>query len=213
MIYYLDLFGVVVFAITGSLAAGRKQLDLLGVVVLAIVTALGGGTIRDLLLGATPVFWIRDINYILFSAGTAVFVFVVSQTRALDSASIRIPDAFGLAIFTVIGANIALEHNVSWVIAVIMGMMTGVAGGVLRDVLAGEIPLILRTEIYATASMCGALVYTGLTNISPAGSYGPFPVDMINMLAGILVTLTLRLVAIKWNLSLPVFKLGNPDQQ
>ncbi len=213
MIYYLDLFGVVVFAITGSLAAGRKQLDLLGVVVLAIVTALGGGTIRDLLLGATPVFWIRDINYILFSAGTAVLVFVVSRTRPLDSASIRIPDAFGLAIFTVIGAGIALEHNVSWVIALIMGMMTGVAGGVLRDILAGEIPLILRTEIYATASMFGALVYIGLSGISPVGSYGPFPVDMTNMLAGILVTLTIRLVAIKWNLSLPVFSSGNPDQQ
>ena len=213
MIYYLDLFGVVVFAITGSLAAGRKQLDLLGVVVLAIVTALGGGTIRDLLLGATPVFWIRDINYILFSAGTAVLVFVVSQTRTLGSASIRIPDAFGLAIFTVIGANIALGHNVSWVIAVIMGMMTGVAGGVLRDVLAGEIPLILRTEIYATASMCGALVYIGLSGLYPTGSYGPFPVDMINMFAGILVTLTLRLVAIKWNLSLPIFRTGESDQQ
>ncbi len=212
MVYYLDLFGVVVFAITGSLAAGRKQLDLLGVVVLAIVTALGGGTIRDLLLGASPVFWIRDINYILLPAGTAVLVFVVSQMRPLDSASIRIPDAFGLAIFTAIGANIALEHNVSWVVAVIMGMMTGVAGGMLRDVLAGEIPLILRTEIYATASMCGALVYTGLTSLYPGGSYGPFPVDMTNMLASMLVTLSLRLVAIKWNLSLPVLSIGKPHQ-
>lgn len=213
MIYYLDLFGVIVFAITGSLAAGRKQLDLLGVVVLAIVTALGGGTIRDLLLGATPVFWIRDINYIIFSAGTAVLVFVVSRTRSLESASIRIPDAFGLAIFTVIGVNVALEHNVSWVIAVIMGMMTGVAGGVLRDVLAGEIPLILRAEIYATASMFGALVYVGLSSVYPTGSYGPFPVAMTNMLAGMLVTLALRLLAIKWNLSLPVFRTSGPSQK
>ncbi len=212
MIYYLDLFGVVVFAITGSLAAGRKQLDLLGVVVLAIVTALGGGTIRDLLLGASPVFWIRDINYILFSAGTAVLVFVVSQVRPLDSASIRIPDAFGLAIFTVIGVDIALAHDVSWVVAVIMGMMTGVAGGMLRDILAGEIPLILRTEIYATASMCGALVFIGLSSVYPTGSYGPFPVEMTNMLAGMLVTLTLRLVAIRWNLSLPVFRTKSTDQ-
>ncbi len=208
MIYYLDLFGVVVFAITGSLAAGRKQMDLLGVVVLAIVTALGGGTVRDLLLGASPVFWIRDINYIFFSAGTAVLVFMASQVRPLDSASIRIPDAFGLAIFTVIGADIALAHDVSWVVAVIMGMMTGVAGGMLRDILAGEIPLILRTEIYATASMCGALVFIGLASVYPTGSYGPFPVEKTNMLAGILVTLTLRLVAIKWNLSLPVFSPG-----
>lgn len=208
MIYYLDLFGVVVFAITGSLAAGRKRMDLLGVVVLAIVTALGGGTVRDLLLGVSPVFWIRDINYIFFSAGTAVLVFMASQVRPLHSASIRIPDAFGLAIFTVIGADIALAHDVSWVVAVIMGMMTGVAGGMLRDILAGEIPLILRTEIYATASMCGALVFIGLTSLYPTGSYGPFPADKANMLAGILVTLTLRLVAIKWNLSLPVFSPG-----
>jgi len=205
MIYYLDLFGVAVFAVTGSLAAGRKRLDLLGVIVLAVVTALGGGTIRDLLLGLTPVFWIRDVTYLVVSAGTGILVFFISRLRSLASASIRIPDAFGLAVFTVIGARIAMGQDVSWMVAVLMGMMTGVAGGMLRDMLAGEIPMILRTEIYAIASLCGGLVYVGLANL-PASAYGPFPAEKVNMTVGVLATLVLRLVAIKWNLSLPTFR-------
>jgi uncharacterized membrane protein YeiH len=206
MMYYLDLFGVAVFAITGSLAAGRKRFDLLGVVVLAILTALGGGTIRDVLLGATPVFWIRDITYIVVSAGTGVIVFVLSRVRTLESASIRVPDAFGLAVFTVIGAKVAMGHDVPWIIAVMMGMMTGVAGGMLRDVLSGEIPLVLRKEVYATASMCGALVYVGLSSAYPEGFYGPVPAAQANTAAGVFVTLALRLIAIRWALSLPVFR-------
>jgi len=212
MIYYLDLFGVAVFAITGSLAAGRKQLDLLGVVVLAIVTALGGGTVRDLLLGATPVFWIRDITYVVVSAGTGVLVFFYSRIKPLDSVPIRVPDAVGLAVFTVIGSSIAMGHQVSWIVAVIMGVMTGVAGGMLRDVLTGEIPMILRTEVYATASMCGALVYVGLSSQYPTGGYGPFPAEKANMVAGVVVTLAIRLIAIRWKLSLPVFRMRGGDR-
>ncbi len=211
MIYYLDLFGVAVFAVSGSLAAGRKQLDLLGVVVLAIVTALGGGTIRDLLLGLTPVFWIRDINYLFVAGGMGLLVFAVSRLRSLAKVSIRIHDAFGLAVFTVIGAGIAMEQDVPWMIAVVMGVMTGVAGGVLRDMLAGEIPLILRAEIYATASLCGALVYVGLSTLYPLDQYWIIPVEKANMVAGVLVTLMLRLVAIKWNLSLPVLSTIEGD--
>jgi len=205
MMHYLDLFGVAVFAVTGSLAAGRKRLDLLGVIVLAMVTALGGGTIRDLLLGLTPVFWIRDVTYLVVSAGTGVLVFCISRRRSLKSTSIRIPDAFGLAVFTVIGARIAMGHDVSWLVAVLMGMMTGVAGGMVRDILAGEIPMILRTEIYATASLCGGLVYVGMANL-PFSVYGPVEAEKVNMTVGVLVTLVLRLVAIKWNLSLPIFR-------
>jgi uncharacterized membrane protein YeiH len=211
MMYYLDLFGVAVFAVTGSLAAGRKQFDLLGVVVLAILTALGGGTIRDLLLGSTPVFWIKDVTYIVVSAGTGVSVFALSRLRTLEIASIRIPDAFGLAVFTVIGAKVAMGHDVPWIIAVIMGMITGVAGGMLRDVLSGEIPLILAKEVYATASMCGALLYVGLSSAYPSGHYGPIPVEKANMAAGVLITLGLRLIAIRWRLSLPVFRTRDRD--
>jgi uncharacterized membrane protein YeiH len=210
MMHYLDLFGVAVFAVTGSLAAGRKRLDLLGVIVLAMVTALGGGTIRDLLLGLTPVFWIRDVTYLVVSAGTGVLVFCISRTRSLTSASIRIPDAFGLAVFTVIGARVAMGHDVSWLVAVLMGMITGVAGGMLRDMLAGEIPMILRTEIYATASLCGGLVFVVMAHI-PVHAYGPIPAEKVNMTAGVLVTLVLRLLAIRWNLSLPTFRTDDGE--
>lgn len=201
MIYYLDLFGVVVFAITGSLAAGRKQMDLLGVVVLALVTALGGGTLRDVLLGAVPVFWVLDITYVVLPVMTGIVVFFYSQGRTLRHTSIRIPDAVGLAVFTVIGADVAMMHGVPWIIVTIMGMMTGVAGGMMRDVLSGEIPLVLRAEIYATASMCGALAYSALNSLLPAEKY-----IHLNMAAAMLVTLIIRLVAIRYKLSLPVFK-------
>jgi uncharacterized membrane protein YeiH len=176
MMYYLDLFGVAVFAITGSLAAGRKRFDLLGVVVLAILTALGGGTIRDVLLGATPVFWIRDIAYIVVSAGTGVIVFILSRVRTLESASIRVPDAFGLAVFTVIGAKVAMGHDVPWIIAVMMGMMTGVAGGMLRDLerLSGG---LLRSRAGGTGEHGGRSVCHARTQ-AHCHQMGTFPAGL-----------------------------------
>ena len=196
-IYALDLFGVVVFAITGSLAAGKKRLDLFGVVVLALATALGGGTIRDVTLGALPVFWVSDPTYVIVAAATALATFVIVRCWRLPGGALLVADAFGLAIFTVIGARKALEADVSPVIAVLMGMMTGVAGGMIRDVLSGDIPLILRREIYATASLCGAIVFAAL-------SWG-FPGAAANAVVAVVAILAIRLAALKWGLSLPTF--------
>ena len=196
-LYALDLFGVVVFAITGSLAAGKKRLDLFGVVVLALATALGGGTIRDVTLGALPVFWVSDPTYVIVAAATALATFVIVRCWKLPGGVLLVADAFGLAIFTVIGARKALEADVSPVIAVLMGMMTGVAGGMIRDVLSGEIPMILRREIYATASLCGAIVFATL-------SWG-FPGAAANTVIAVAVILAIRLAALKWGLSLPTF--------
>ncbi len=195
-IYLLDLFGVVVFAVTGSLAAGKKQLDLFGVVVLALATALGGGTLRDVTL-AIPVFWVSDPTYVIAATVTALATFVVAHSFRLPRKALLVADAFGLAVFTVIGARKALEADVSPVIAVLMGMMTGVAGGMIRDVLSGEIPLILRREIYATASLCGAIVFAAL-------SWG-FPGAAANTVIAVVVILAIRLAALKWGLSLPTF--------
>ena len=199
MIYVLDLFGVIVFAITGSLAAGKKHMDLFGVIVVALATALGGGTLRDLVLGVHPVFWIADPTYIYVGSGAALLTFVLARfINRLDKV-LQIADAFGLAVFTVIGTQKAMDLGVPPVISVIMGVMTGVAGGMIRDLLTGEIPLILRAEIYATASLCGASAFVGLS---------PFHSSMhFNIYASVLVTLGLRLAAIRWNLSLPVFPL------
>lgn len=199
MIYLLDLFGVIVFAVAGSLAAGKKHMDLFGVIVVALATALGGGTLRDLVLGIHPVFWISDPTYIYVGSAAALLTFVLARFITFFDKALPVADAFGLAVFTVIGAQKAMGLGAPPVICVIMGVMTGVAGGMIRDLLSGEIPLILRAEIYATASLCGASVFVGLS---------PFLANMyFNVYASVLVTLAIRLAAIRWNLSLPVFPM------
>jgi uncharacterized membrane protein YeiH len=197
MIYLFDLFGVAVFAVTGSLAAGEKHMDLFGVVVLALATALGGGTLRDLILGAYPVFWISDPLYIFVGTAAAISIFVLARFVRPPAKALKFVDAFGLAIFTVIGTEKALSLGVPGSISVIMGVMTGVAGGIIRDMLSGEIPLVLKAEIYATASLCGAIIFVVLTS--------QFPSMPLSAPAAITAVLALRLAAIHWKLSLPVF--------
>ena len=205
LLYAMDLFGVAVFAITGSLAAGKKRMDLFGVVVLATVTALGGGTLRDLVLGASPVFWVSAPIYLLVAVATAIVTFFLVRFCGLPLKLLSVADAFGLAVFTVLGTQKALDMDISTGIAVVMGVMTGVVGGIIRDILSGEIPLILRREIYATASLCGAvtfcLVSVALQNQGLAA------------LASVIVTLGLRLSAIKWKMSLPLYISHKDDEK
>ena len=156
MRYILELVGVAVFAVSGVLAAGRKRLDVLGGAVIAVVTAIGGGTLRDVLLDRHPIFWIADPTYLwVILAATAVTLgyvrFWIASRRAL-----LIADALGLAFFTIGGVEIARLAGRSDLIALLMGTITGVAGGALRDVLLGEIPLIFRPgRLYATAAIVG----------------------------------------------------------
>ena len=204
-IFYLsDLFGVAVFAITGALMAGRKSMDLFGVLVIAIITALGGGTLRDLILDNHPVSWIRNDTYILVASIAAVgTVLWVRLTRPIHERGLLIADAFGLAVFTVIGTEVALQHNVPYSTALIMGVMTGVAGGVMRDVICNEIPLIFQKEIYATACLFGSLVFIGLRELQT-----PHWLDTGIAMLTVLLT---RLAAIRWHLSLPRFHLLDRD--
>lgn len=196
MLYILDLIGTAVFAITGSLVAREKQLDLFGVIAVAIVTAIGGGTIRDVLLGATPVFWIKDTAYIIVGVSAAGAAFIIIRFYTLPRRLLLIADAFGLAVFTVIGTQVALDYDVSPLIAIIMGMLTGVAGGIVRDLLSDEILLILRRDIYATASLAGATVFVILSSTAIN--------DDLTLIFGVLTTLTLRLAAIRWKWTLPL---------
>jgi uncharacterized membrane protein YeiH len=196
-LYFLDLFGVAVFAITGSLAAGKKRMDILGVVVLAMVTALGGGTLRDVVLGVVPVFWVVQPVYILVASVTAIIIFFLVRYCKMPHRALTVADAFGLAVFTVVGTQKAMSLGTHVGIAIVMGVMTGVVGGIIRDVLSGEVPLILRREIYATASLCGAVTFCGISFASNNQS--------IAIIASIIVTLGLRLSAIKWHFSLPLY--------
>lgn len=200
LFYLADLFGVAVFAITGALMAGRKSMDLFGVLVIAIITALGGGTLRDLILDNHPVSWIRNDTYIVVASISAVAtVLWVRLTRPIHERGLLIADAFGLAVFTVIGTEVALQHNVPHSTAVIMGVMTGVAGGVMRDVICNEIPLIFQKEIYATACILGSLVFIVLRAMDT-----PHWLDTGIAMLTVLLT---RLAAIHWRLSLPRFHL------
>jgi len=200
-ILLFDLAGVVFFAIAGALAAGRKRMDLFGVVVVGCVTALGGGTVRDLLLGSHPVFWVSAPYYFWVAATAAAGTFFMGRWRRPAPKVMMYADAGGLALFTVIGFQKGFEVTQSYSISIIMGVTTGVVGGIVRDVLADEIPLIFRREIYASASLCGAGILALLVHLF---GYGPLAVTI-----SVCITLAIRLSAIRWKLSLPVLVLDD----
>ena len=201
IIYALDLFGVAVFAISGSLAAGKKRMDIFGVIVLGLVTALGGGTLRDVLLNSGPVFWIDNRIYLLVGTIASGLTFVFVQRITVSKQSLLFPDALGLAVFTLIGAAKTLSVTGSGSLAIVMGTMTGVAGGMIRDVLSAEVPLVLRKEVYATASLCGALVYVLMVESALPG--------IVCLISPVVTTLSIRLAAIYWGLSLPQLTSGD----
>jgi len=191
--------GVAVAAITGVLAARGKRVDLFGVLVLALVTALGGGTIRDLTLGLRPVFWVSNAGYVITATATAIATFFVARTRVVPGNALLLADAFALSFFTMLGAERALASDVAPHIAVTMGVITGVAGGMCRDVLTGEIPMVFRREVhlYATAAAIGAGCFVVMQAWHPGRASA--------LIIGTLITLALRLAGIRWRLGLPEF--------
>lgn len=200
LVYYFDLFGTAVFAFSGVLVAGRLRMDAIGVIVLAAVTAVGGGTIRDLLIGARPIFWIQDTTYLWVILATAALgMWLARVPRRLPWYALPVADTFGLALFVVIGAKKALLFGTSGMVAVVMGVITGVAGGLIRDVLAREIPMVLQKEIYATACIFGGVLYT----VSLSLELAHIPAMLISMLG----VLAVRITAIFRHLSLPSFVL------
>lgn len=209
-LYYLDLLGTVVFAITGLLAARRKQLDLFGAIVIAMVTAIGGGTLRDLIIDE-PVFWTQNDIYIYVVVISALMLFFLARYRRLPVKMLLFLDALGLAVFTVIGTQKAMALGFSDPIAIMTGIMTGVVGGIIRDVLVGEVPLVFRKEIYATASFIGASTFLLMEQLG-------FSIEFA-IIAAIILTLSVRVWAIMFKIELPVFisykepnKPGQKDQ-
>lgn len=200
VLYALDLFGTAVFAVSGALAAGRRHMDLFGVLVIATVTAIGGGTARDLLLDRHPVFWISDLRYLGTITSSALLTFGYTSLFRPPRTALPIADAFGLAVFTVVGAKVAVGAGVSSVIVVLMGAMTGTVGGMIRDVLCNETPLILRREIYATASLGGGATYVLLQGT-------PLPDPVVSIVA-VVVVFGARLAALYWSMHLPSFQMG-----
>ena len=199
----VDLVGTLVFGLSGALLAVRRRLDVFGVVVLALAAALGGGILRDVLIGAVPPVALQDGRY----GGAALLAggigFVAARPLERLGPAVRLFDAVGLGFFAVAGTSKALVAGLPPFAAVAMGVVTAVGGGILRDVLAGEVPLVLRREIYAVAALAGALLVAGAQR---AGVYGPAAAAV-----AVAVTFAIRMVALRRNWEAPRAPLP-PDE-
>lgn len=189
--------GVIAGAVSGVFEARRKDMDVVGASTVALITALGGGTLRDLLLGRGPVFWVNEPSYPLLAFIVAILTFYSARLLTLTARSILVPDALALGVFTVYGTAIAVEQGVAIFIAVLMGVVTGVFGGVLRDIICNEIPNIFvkNTHLYATCSFVGAWVYIIMLS---TGFY-----LWAASLGAIATTFLIRIAAVRWKLRLP----------
>ncbi|MEI5682279.1 MULTISPECIES: trimeric intracellular cation channel family protein [unclassified Mesorhizobium] len=196
-ILLLDYAGVAVFAATGALAASRKQLDIIGFLFLASVTGIGGGTFRDLILGA-PVFWVRNPDYVLICAVIGVLVFFTAHMVESRYKLLLWLDALGLSAYSAMGAAKGMAITGSPTVAVVTGMLTATLGGILRDLLAGEPSVLLRPEIYVTAAMAGAAMFT-LADITGA----PLPLSALLAFATAFIV---RAGALKFGWAFPAYK-------
>ncbi|QYJ67480.1 trimeric intracellular cation channel family protein [Flavobacterium litorale] len=195
MFYLLDLFGTLAFAISGVLTAMNKKMDPFGVFVIAFVTAVGGGTLRDVLIGRTPVGWMLDLNYVYTII--ASFVIAVLFRKKLEKLrkSLFLFDTIGLGVFTLIGLEKGLETNLHPTICIALGTMTACFGGVIRDILCNEIPVIFRKEVYATVCILGGTVFFVLLQLN-------VPESIVYLLTPA-VMIFVRLLVVYYKLSLP----------
>jgi len=195
--------GISVSALSGALAARGKRIDLFGVAVLALVTAFGGGTVRDLMVGDMPVVWLRSPLYLTNATLTALIAFFITRAWQVPFYALLVADALALAFFTMIGTEKGIRLGFAPSVAVLLGIVTGVAGGIVRDVLTGQVPLVFQPEIrlYATAALCGSIGYVFMNFL---GAPAPLAVAF-----GTTITLGLRLAGIRWRISLPMFD-SNP---
>lgn len=195
LIYTIDILGTFAFAISGALVASDKKFDIFGILIIAFVTAVGGGMLRDILINAHPINWIGDLNYI-WTIFLAVFLtFLFKSKIAFLSKTLFLFDTIGISVFTLLGLQKGLSFDLHPFIAIIMGMVSAVFGGVLRDVLTNKIPLIFKKEIYASACLAGGLSYLILNLVA-------IPKE-INFIISASVIIIIRLISVKYELELP----------
>ena len=197
MLHIIFLIAITAEAMTAALAAGRRKMDWIGVSLLACVTALGGGTNRHTLLGHYPLSWVADPYLLLICCGAALVTIAAARFMAALRWPFLLLDAVGLVVFTIIGCNVALEMGQSPIIVIVAGMITGIAGGILRDVLCNDVPLVFSSELYATVSIVSGVIYF-------AGLHYGFPQDFV-IVASVAIGFTLRVLAIVFKLEMPKF--------
>lgn len=184
-------------AMTAALAAGRRKMDWFGVCVLACVTALGGGTMRDTLLGHYPLTWVENPWLLLICCGAALTTIALARFMAALRWPFLLLDAVGLVVFTIIGCNVAMEMGQPLIIIIVSGLITGIVGGILRDVLCNDVPLVFSSELYATVAIVAGLLYT-------LGVRAGLPQDLV-IVAVLLIGFTFRVLAIVFRLEMPKF--------
>lgn len=194
IVFWLDLFGVFVFAISGALAADRRGMDLFGFLVIALLPAIGGGTVRDIIIGA-DVFWVQDASYLWVVALAAGVTFLSAPIIHRAERLLIWADALGLSLFCALGAAKALVITGNPAVAVTMGVVTAVVGGIIRDVVCNEIPLVLRQDIYATAAFVGALAAVFMLSLGVA--------ETVSLASGMVACFAVRASALVWGWSLP----------
>ena len=197
-ILVLDWFGLCVFAVSGALVASRKEMDIVGFALLASVTGIGGGTIRDVLLGIEPVFWVNQPAYLVTCVAVAVVTFFLAHIPQSRERILLWFDAVGISLFCVTGAEMALASGAGPTISIAMGVATATFGGIIRDLLGGESPIILRQEIYITAALLGSTVFVSLSALGLSQD--------VSAVAGFFAAFLLRAAALTWNLSLPRYR-------
>tara|TARA_B100000795_G_scaffold269935_1_gene261217 strand:- start:588 stop:1214 length:627 start_codon:yes stop_codon:yes gene_type:complete len=199
IIYLIDILGTFAFAISGALVALDKKFDIFGVIIIAFVTAVGGGMLRDILINAHPINWIGDLNYLYTIFSAVIFTFLVKSKIAYLSKTMFLFDTIGVSVFTLLGLQKGLSFELHPLVAVIMGMISAVFGGVLRDVLTNRVPLIFEKEIYASACLAGGVMYLILNHFNIE--------ENINFIISALVVVIIRVVAVRFSLELPKIKV------
>ncbi|RIA09150.1 putative membrane protein YeiH [Flavobacteriaceae bacterium MAR_2010_72] len=191
----IDILGTVAFAISGVLVAMHKRMDLFGVLIIAFVTAVGGGTLRDMLIGQTPVSWMTNMTYVYVIFGATIFAILLKDKINYLRTSLFLFDTIGIGLYTVVGIEKGIQADLHPIICIALGTMTACFGGVIRDMLCNEIPVIFRKEIYATACILGGLTYFLLREFMTDTNF-------VFVIAGLIV-IVVRLLAVKLKISLP----------
>jgi uncharacterized membrane protein YeiH len=197
-IYVLDILGTFAFAISGALVASDKKLDLFGVIIIAFVTAVGGGMLRDVLIDAHPINWVGDLNYLWTILAAVILTFLFKSKILPLSKTMFLFDTIGISVFTLLGLQKGLSYDLNPIIALIMGMISAVFGGVLRDVLTNKVPLIFEKEIYASACLAGGITYLVLNYFHV--------LENIIFVVSASVIVIIRVIAVKFHLQLPKIK-------
>ncbi|MGY3793680.1 trimeric intracellular cation channel family protein [uncultured Aquimarina sp.] len=193
----LDILGTIAFAISGALSAMNRKFDLFGIFIIAFVTSIGGGTLRDVLIGATPVSWMQNTLNLYLISGVTILSIIFRNKLDYLKKSLFLFDTIGLGIFTIIGVEKGIQTDLAPIVSVALGAMTGCFGGVIRDILCNEIPVIFRKEIYATASIAGGICFMVLYQLNT-------PMNIIYVSTTLLI-IVIRLIVVKYRISLPLF--------